>query len=149
MPGHWGQTHNPANLNFSSVSVSSMQLAVCQLVCVSLNFSVCLSAVCSPELAGRARGEGSEDESPEPANLQRQSQESEAGICTRLKTKAKAVAVLVAQEEGEVVILKLRLEQGGDRKEAPLGEVGEQALALPSGAQQGLKGLLSEQAAHA
>lgn len=40
-------------------------------------------------------------------------------------------------------------EHGGDRKEALLGEIGEQALALPSGAQQGLKGLLREQAAHA
>lgn len=53
----------------------------------------------------------------------------------------------MAQEEAAVVVLKLCLERGGNRKEVPLGEIGEQALALPSGAQQGLKGLLREQAA--
>lgn len=79
---------------------------------------------------------------------QRQSEESEAGICNHLKTEAKAVVVLVVQEE-EVVVLKLCLEHGGDRKEVPLGKIREPALALPSGAQQGLKGLLREQAAHA
>ena len=54
MPGHWGQTHNPANLNSSS---DRRYTWVCQL------------AACSPELAGHARGEGSEDGSLEHANL--------------------------------------------------------------------------------
>ena len=41
--------------------------------------------------------------------------------------------MLVAQEAAAVVALKLRLEQGGNRKEVPLGEIGNKPLLSPLG----------------
>lgn len=132
MPGDWGQRHNPANLNFSS---DRRYTCVCEL------------AVWSPELAGQARVESSEGESLEQAKLPTAKQREWSWHLQPPKNKGwgSGGAGGAGGSSGggsEAMFGTRRKQEGGST-----GWNREQALALPSGAQQGLKGLLREQAA--
>ena len=132
MPGDWGQRHNPANLNFSS---DRRYTCVCEL------------AVWSPELAGQARVDSSEGESLEQAKLPTAKQREWSWHLQPPKNKGwgsgGAGGAGGSSSGGSEATFGTRRKQEG----GAAGWNREQALALPSGAQQGLKGLLSEQAA--